>query len=534
MASSRGGRGLGLRRRAGRELVALGLVGLLPGCDRGAPAAPERVLRTASTTDVPTLDPAVGYDTTSWQFEQMIFGTLLDYDDGGKLVSEMAERWEVDDEGLVHTFVLDPRARFSSGRRVTASDVKYSLERVLRPATRSQGAEFFQGIVGAAEFAAGEADEVAGIEADGDRIVRIRLRRHDPIFGHKMAMQFAAVVPREVAEMLGDDFSSRPEGSGPFVLDRWERGRRLLLRRNPHYFRPDEPRLEAIEHLVGVNEQLEWLKYESGELDVADIPASEFPLVEGAPEFADRLVSKTSMRTTYLGINCRVPPFDDVRVRRAVSHSIDRAKLLRLVSGRGQAATSLVPPGIAGFDADAPVAGYDPAAARAELRAAGLGDGFDTVLWVRTDESILRLAQSMQQDLAVVGIRARIKNLAWASFLEAIRTPERTPLFLLGWEADFPDASNFLEVLLHSRNVDSNNYSFFADAEFDRLVDLAADEREEEARLRLLRQAQDRMLALTPLVPLYYPVEYKAIQRRVRGFTLHPLRPPRFDSVWLE
>src|SRR6185295_445325 len=114
-----------------------------------------------------------------------------------------------------------------------------------------------------------------------------------------------------------------------------------------------------------------------------------------------------------------------------------RDKALRLINRRGVAASTLIPPGIAGFDGDGAGASFDPERSRALLREAGLGEGFDTVLWARTDETVLRLAQSYQQDLADVGIRARIKNLSWASFLEAIRTPGLVPLFMLGWEADF-------------------------------------------------------------------------------------------------
>jgi ABC-type transport system substrate-binding protein len=174
---------------------------------------------------------------------------------------------------------------------------------------------------------------------------------------------------------------------------------------------------------------------------------------------------------------------------------------------------------------------YDPAAARALLREAGFPDGFDTALWVRTDDALLRLAQSYQQDLAEVGIRARIRNLSWASFLELIRRPGAVPLYMLGWEADFPDASNYLEVLLHSRNIGSNNHSFFADAEFDRLVDQAAVTPDPVARLELLRRAERHVLPLAPLAPLYYPVEVQAVAPRVRNYRLNPLRPPRFERV---
>jgi ABC-type transport system substrate-binding protein len=132
-----------------------------------------------------------------------------------------------------------------------------------------------------------------------------------------------------------------------------------------------------------------------------------------------------------------------------------------------------------------------------------------------------------------VGIRVHIRSLSWASFLEAIRRG-LAPLFLLAWEADFADASNFLEVLLHSRNIDSNNHFFFAEPRFDALVDEAAATTDAELRLGLLRQAQAVAHEKVPMVPTHYPVIVHAIHPRVRDYRLHALRPPRYDRVGVD
>ena len=140
------------------------------GCrGAGAPAMPAfppgaQVLHLAVQDDVPTLDPAAGYDTASWTFEQMIFDTLVRYSDGGvDLVPEIATSWDESPDARVFTFHLRRDARFTNGRAVTAADFKYEIERVLDPATRSKGMEYFREITGAAEFQAGHAHEVAGI-----------------------------------------------------------------------------------------------------------------------------------------------------------------------------------------------------------------------------------------------------------------------------------------------------------------------------------------------------------------------------------
>lgn len=510
-------------------LAALWLAACRPSSREGTEAP--AYLRLAGPDDVPTLDPARGYDTASWQFEQLLFTPLVDYDAEGTIVPRLARAWEISSDHRVYTFHLRDDVRFSNGRTVGAADVKYAIERVLDPHTRSQGAEFFRGIRGAdACTEAGCA--VAGIEVVEPYLLRITLREFDPLFLHKLALPFAAPVPVEEVTRWGEDFARHPVGSGPFVLQEWVAGQRLSLARNPAYFLPDLPRLQGVQQLVGVNDDLAWLKFESGQLDISNIPPAEFPRVVGAARYQPLLHHVTTMTTNYLGMNCRMAPFTDWRVRQALNYAINKEKLLRLINKRGVVAKSFLPPTMPGYDPQRVGYPFDPVRARALLAAAGYATGFRTTLWVRSDETALRLAQSVQQDLADVQVRIQIKALAWGPFLEAVRAADLVPFFYLGWQADFPDPSNFLEVLLHSKNIGSNNNTNYANAAVDALLDQASHTVEADARRALLRQAEALAIADPPWVFLFHPVTYEIVQRRVRGFHLHPLRPPRLDEVW--
>src|SRR5262249_48979238 len=138
-------------------------------------------------------------------------------------------------------------------------------------------------IAGAADFIAGRAAAVSGIELPDAYTIAFRLTGPDPIFIHKLTMPFAAAVPREEAEKWGEDFSHHVVGSGGFKLSQWIAGQRIMLVRNPHYFARGLPRLDAVVELTGVNEELEWLKYEAGEIDITTIPPPEFPRVMQTP-----------------------------------------------------------------------------------------------------------------------------------------------------------------------------------------------------------------------------------------------------------
>jgi ABC-type transport system substrate-binding protein len=489
-------------------------------------------LRVADKDDVPTLDPALGYDTASWQSEDMLFSTLLDYDDAGTLVPELATDWSESADKLSYTFHLRSDARFTNGRSVEARDVRFAIERVLTPETKSPGAEFFRGLLGAEGCAVGHC-RVAGIEILDRFTLRFVLRAFDPLFLHKLAMPFAAAVPAEEVERWGEDFARHPIGSGPFRLQEWQPGQRLVLVRNPDYFVAAVPRVAGVVRLVGVSDDLAWLKYEAGQIDVANIPPPEFPRVVAEPRYQPLLRKVTTLRTQYLGMNCSLAPYNDRRVRQALNFAVNKEKLLRLINGRGVVAKGFVPPQMPGYRSSVPGYPYNPERARQLLAEAGLPQGFRSTLWIRNDDTTSRLAQAVQQDLVAVGVHVQIKQIAWGPFLDAVKSADAVPLFLLGWEADFPDAANFLEVLLHSKFIGTNNNTNYRDPAVDAALDEAAGRRNEAERMALLEEVERIAFADAPWVFLYHPVSYEIVSPRVRDFELHPLRPPRFDRVWL-
>jgi ABC-type transport system substrate-binding protein len=491
------------------------------------------VLRIAGDNDVPTLDPALGYDDSSWLFELLIFDPLLDYDDGLDLVPHLATDFALSPDARRATVKLRSDARFSNGRAVTASDVRFAIERVLRPATHSPGAEFFRGIHGAADFVAGRAAHVAGIEIGDDLDLAFALEEPDPLFLHKLAMPFAAPVPGEEVDRLGEDFARQPTGSGPFRLREWRPGEVLRLERVAPASAPDgTPLIQVIERLSGVSDQLAWLKFEAGELDVSGIPAAEFSHVIAEASLAPRIVHRTLLSTQYLGMNCEIAPFDRPEVRRAVSAAVDRGKVLALHNERGELAAGILPPGMPSYEAR-PLSPPDFAEARKLLAGAGLGSGFRTTLWTRNDPASVRDAEAVTQDLTAIGVDVRIKPVTWAALLEATRTAGLVPLFLLGWQADFPDPSNFLDVLFNSQARGANNSTFFASPAVDALLDAARPLPPGPERFATYTRVESAILAQAPVVPLFHQATYVVLSPRVHGFRLHPMRPERLAEVWL-
>jgi peptide/nickel transport system substrate-binding protein len=507
------------------------------GCKSSAPLNVKpggSVLWLAAADDVPTLDPAIGYDTASWTFEQAIFDTLVRYGDANvELQPDLALSWDISRDAVTFTFHLRRDARFSNGRPVTGADFKYAIERVLKPSTRSKGSEYYRAIIGAVDFVAGRSNSVGGIELPDAYTIIFHLSGPDPIFIHKLTMPFAAAVPREEAEKWGEDFSHHVVGSGAFKLSQWIAGQRLVLTRNPYYFAQGLPKLDAVVEMMGVNEELEWLKYEAGEVDVSTIPSAEFPRVMKTPRLKALTIHNVTVTTDYLGMNCLMAPFTDMRVRQAFNYAINKPKLLALLNGRGVVARGVLPPGLPGYTPDVKGYPYDPQKGQRLLEEAGVRKGFAPVLWMRADQTMLILAQSLQQDLALVGVNVVLKPVAWGPLLEAIRDPHSAQLFMLAWEADFPDPENFLEVLFSRRQWGSNNDSFFYNPEVDRLLAEAAPIADLKRRFELYQEAERIIINQAPWVFLYHPVSYVIRQPWVHEYVINPMRPSRLEKVWI-
>jgi ABC-type transport system substrate-binding protein len=202
--------------------------------------------------DVTTLDPAIGYDWVNWSMIKSLFSRLMDYEPGtAKLIPSLAESFTVAPDGLTYTFKLRKGVKFSNGREVVASDVKYSIERAVDPKTQGPGAGFFGAINGFADLTAGKATTLPGIEAPDDSTVVFKLSRPDATFLHVLAINFASVVPKEAVEAAGGDFGKKPVGSGTFILKDWTIGQKLVFERNPAYFVKDMPHVDKFTVEVG-------------------------------------------------------------------------------------------------------------------------------------------------------------------------------------------------------------------------------------------------------------------------------------------
>jgi ABC-type transport system substrate-binding protein len=503
-------------------------------------------LSIAFASDVSTFDPAVGYDALSFPIEHALYDTLITYDDGTGLVPGLATAMPtISDDGLTYTFDIRTDVPFVRKgevvRNVTVDDVVFSLNRLLRPdllpTPSPVGGSFFAVIAGAADVLAGTSETATGIRAVDEDTVEITLDHPDRTFLNALARPFGSIVPAELAAMDAGAFTADPVGSGPFYLDSYVPGERIVLRRNPHYWRDGFPKADAIEMRLMVDPSAQLLQVQGGALDMMgnNIATADWNAVTTDRAFADRVISSELIATNWMALDTSGPesPFADPLVRRAVSHAIDKDNLLRLQNGRGVVADCIFPSQLPGHDATCDPYPYDPERAQALMDEAG-NTGFSTTLYTDTSAAGPPAGESIAADLARIGIDVTVESLDFSSLMGTITTPHGAPMSLIGWGQDFPDPADFVDPMFTCASAVEHgvNVAWYCDPAVDEAAAAARQETDLAAAIPLYQDIQDTIMEAAPVVPLQFPSQDGLISERVTGFEgYHPVWLWDFASI---
>ncbi|NEI72796.1 ABC transporter substrate-binding protein [Rhizobium lusitanum] len=498
--------------------------------------------------DITTLDPAIGYDWVNWSMIKSLFSRLMDYEPGtAKLVPSLAESFTVSPDGQTYTFKLRKGVKFSNGREVVASDVKYSIERAVNPKTQGPGAGFFGAIKGYDDMSAGKADNLPGIEAPDESTVVFHLSRPDATFLHVLAINFASVVPKEAVDAANGDFGKHPVGSGTFILKDWTIGQKLVFERNKDYFVKDVPHIDNFTVEVGQEPLVALLRLQKGEVDIVGdgIPPAKFLEIKNSPDGAKMIVDGEQLHTGYITLNTKVKPFDNLKVREAVNMAVNKDRITRILNGRATPANQILPPLMPGYDKSFPGFAYDVKKAKALLAEAGYADGFSTVLYSTNTDPQPRIAQSIQQDLAAIGIKAEVRALAQANVIAAGGTEGEAPMIWSGgmaWIADFPDPSNFYGPILGCSGAVPGgwNWSWYCNKALDERA-VAADSMSDPAKVAERQAAWGKIftdiMADAPWVPVINERRVVAKSPRMGGadsIYVDPTRVINYDAIFVK
>jgi peptide/nickel transport system substrate-binding protein len=469
-------------------LLAPVALGLAPAAAQGSAAG---VLSVQTTAEPPGLDlTATPASATATVVFYNIQEALVKVDQHGKLVPWLAERWHTTDN-LNHTFFLKRGVRFHNGRELSADDVKFVLDRARNPETRHPHARHYE--------------DIATVHVRDPHTLTITLKRTNAMFIHNLARQGSVIYPREAVEQQ----KSHPVGTGPFVLERWDRGDRIVLRRNPDYHVKGLPKLERVTFRFIPDPNAALAALQAGDIDVLafGLGPESVEIVRRSPNL--QLIQGETTNDVILALNNSRKPFSDVRVRRAITHAIDKAEVIRgAMFGLARVLGSNVDPLNPYFVDMAKAVPHDPGRARQLLAEAGYPNGFEAVLRVPPQYPYtVRTGEVLVGQLAKVGIRVRLEQIEWGQWLDRVYKNADYDMTIIG-HAEGWDAGNYANPKYYYRYDSPRFQAVFQESE------TTLDDRR---RRELYAQLQKVMADEAPVVWLYVYPRLVAAKKGVQG-----------------
>ena len=451
---------------------------------------------------------------------EQLYDGLVKFDTHFNPMPSLAEYWTVSPDGRRLTFFLRKGVRFHNGRDLTAEDVKYSLERLVRNRPGNTYYQYFtRQVVGAEEYWQGTATEVSGFRVVDPLTFEIVWTRPYVSGLYLLGMYYCKVLPKDLHESQGRGFFQKPIGTGPFKFDQWIRGPQLdilgvRLVRNPFYH-SRKPYLFAIEYSPHFTDD----QFEQGSVHMASV-ISERLL---RPRY--QLLENTTLKSYFLALSCDEAPLDRPEVRRALALGLDKARLARSYDTLANSYVVLrnyIPPLLPGFFPRIETPPGNPDAAKLLLDRFLPGDGrkgLTLALLIQgpRTEALSKLAHELARQLGALEIRLDVRYLRKPEDVRNVRGPH---LKLLEYTMDFPDPENILVPLYHSRSVVNGLNSRYANPFLDALLERTEVEPSWEKRADLFREAERILFKDTPAIPLFSERVRLALLPNVRGVRL--------------
>ena len=495
------------------------------GTSGGGGGDAKGVLRLPGSDPV-TLDPHIAGDATSAEYIVEIYSGLVTLSPQLDIVMDLAEKVDISPDGKQYTFTLRSDATFHTGRKVTATDVKYSVERAASKELGSPTAVAYLGdIIGVRERFAGVAKDVKGVEVIDERQVRFTIDAAKPYFLAKLTYPTAFVVDKEQIKSQPRNWSRKPNGTGPYKLVEWRLGERIVLEANAKSHL-GAPKLKEVNYLLSGGSAL--TRFENNELDVASISVNDIDRARDKSTDLNKVYKAwPQFSIAYIAFNTSVPPFDDVAVRRAMGMAIDRKRVAEVTfKNMLQPATGILMPQMPGFTPQDKTLQYNIEAAKAELAkskyagkmppieitevGAGAEAGIDT-------QAFLELWKQ-------IGLNISIRQTDFATFL-ADQDAGRLQAFNAGWIMDYPDPEDILDVKFHSTSP--LNDVGYKNAEVDKLLDSARIEANPNRRLEIYREVEKKIVDDAAWLPLYFQQAHIVVNNAVKNWFEPPMVVPR-------
>lgn len=505
-------------------------------------------LHIAYSANMVTFDPTQAFFDDWWFMMGTLYNGLYQMDGQGKPQLDLAAvPPTISPDRKVWTFHLRKGVLFHNGMEVTADDLKFSIMRTLSPHTKpavSWGQPADTIFVGAQDFVKGSAKDVSGMQVLDRYTIRFVLAQPVAVFPYLLASSFNFVVPKAVVQKEGDlYFANHPIGTGPFMLQSWQKGVRVVVVRNPHYFHAGKPYLDKIIADTSVAPNIIALKVEKGDLDgfgiSTEIAASDLQQAQRDSRFATYLVRGPTAWVTWMDVNVHAVPLNSPELRQAIALAINHDRLVRLLGGQAYPAHQLYFPIDPQYDPQLeqhPVYGYDLARAKALVKASGYHGQLITILYASDYTFQFSAAPGVQQDLRQIGLNVTLRGVT-ATSLGAIQASlSGHQISFNQWSPDYADGYDYYQGEIACGVSVAGGESGAHDClpAADALVAKAEGLPLGPERDALLRQAEVLALRRASRIPLVFLKVTNMVSPRVGGYYWHSVFGWQFENYWLK
>jgi oligopeptide transport system substrate-binding protein len=488
-------------------------------------------LRLAITGAPDPFDPALLGDNRSIELAQNVYEGVLGVNNKAQIVPDLASTWSESANGLVYTFHLRHGLQFENGDPITASDFVYTFNRSLSPKTAAGASFFLADIKGANAVLNGKAKTASGIKAIGKYTLQVTLAHKAGYFAAEISRWPAWVVDQKVIAKYGKGWITPPHnvGSGAYELTGQVGNQQYTFTANPNYYL-GAPSIKQVSVTAVPDSTAAVARYQAGEFDaVIGLSAASILQVKSNPTLKAQFHSTPIERTVWLEMNNAKAPFNNLDVRQAFNHAIDKNAIIQIaLAGVGTPANSWLPPGIPGnVTAQHTASTYNVALAKQLLAKAGYpnGKGFPSVeldYGINYGEyaEVYELIQAqLEKNL---GIKVALKELPINAFNNELTSPKTRPdLWSYTFGFDYPDAQELDEYLGITGAY--YNYDGYSNKHYDKLVAEANANSNQATRAKLYAQAENVRLADAPTIPLYFVNQNWLVKPNIKGFGYSPL-----------
>jgi len=509
---------------AGLAAAAVANGGLLPRAvaaqdDEGTPVMGGSLSMSLADDDVQSFDPIVPTDNMS------IWTMLLVYDqlirvapDGKSLEPGLAESWEISDDLLTYTLHLRD-ATFHDGSPVTAEDVVYSVSR-----TAFDEASTWKGMV----------EVIDTIEASDDKTVVITLNTVWSPFEADLALFACSIIPKTAHESQGADLFNNPIGSGPFMLDSWDKGSQMVLKKNPDYWDEGKPYLDELVFTVLIDANSRMLQFQGGELDIAtSVPYSQIESLKSNPDVV--VLQDSVARFDYIGMNVTREPWSDKNLRQAINYAVNNQQIIDNVLFGSAVFANTYLPLMAGHSETVTGYPFDLDKAKELLAQSAYADGWKGELLISSGDPVAdQISQIVAAQMKEINGDITVIAQEPAANRDAVRVKGEYDWQKGYYTTDIIDPDQLTTFAVKSDGGTQAIFTHYVNEEVDALCEQAATEPDWETRLGLYEQIQQMHTDDAPMIFLFYPTGGVATVSSVKNFKVLPTGNYRLWETWKE